>query len=81
MKNLFIKGLPDDLARQLKIRAATDPDNQRNRGQVFHARLNEHIRDFQSAGWKVIVNNTDVYERPGSLNGGADRLYIQLSRQ
>ena len=24
MKNLFIKGLPDDLARQLKIRAAEE---------------------------------------------------------
>jgi len=24
MKNLFIKGLPDELARQLKIKAATD---------------------------------------------------------
>ena len=24
MKNLFVKGLPDDLARQLKIRAAME---------------------------------------------------------
>jgi len=24
MKNLFVKGLPDDLARQLKIRAAEE---------------------------------------------------------
>ena len=57
--NITTEGEPDGQGRLLFAATWIDPDNQKNKGQVFHAQLNEHIRDWQSAGWKVIVNRKE----------------------
>ena len=79
--NIITEGEQDGHGRLLFTATWIDPDNQGNRGQVFHARLDEHIKDGKSMGWEVIVNRKEVDERPGALDGGADRLYVQTMRQ
>jgi len=57
--NIITEGKEDGHGRLLFTAKWIDPDNQRDRGQVFHSRLDEHVRDWQSRGWKVIVNRKE----------------------
>ena len=79
--NIITEGKEDSHGRLLFTATWIDNDTHRDRGQVFHARLDEHVKDWQSQGWVVLVDRKDIDERPGALDGGADRLYVQLLRQ
>ena len=57
--NIITEGEQDGHGRLLFTATWIDPDNHINRGQVFHARLDEHVRDWQSIGWEVIVNRME----------------------
>ena len=57
--NIITEGEQDGHGRLLFTATWIDPDNQRNRGQVFHSRLDEHVRDWQSQGWVVLVNRKE----------------------
>ena len=57
--NITTEGEPDGQGRSLFTATWIDPDNLRDRGQVFHASLNEHVKDWQSQGWEVVVNRKE----------------------
>ena len=45
--NIITEGKEDGHGRLLFTAKWIDPDNQRDRAQVFHSRLDEHVRDWQ----------------------------------
>jgi len=57
--NIITEGEPDGQGRSLFTATWIDPDNLTNRGQVFHCRLDEHVKDWQSQGWEVVVNRKE----------------------
>ena len=57
--NIITEGEQDGQGRLLFTATWIDPDTQRDRGQVFHARLEEHVRDWQSQGWVVLVDRKE----------------------
>ena len=57
--NITTEGELDGQGRSLFTATWIDPDTHLNRGQVFHSRLNEHVRDWKSQGWVVLVNRKE----------------------
>ena len=57
--NIITEGEQDGQGRLLFTATWIDKDNHRNKGQVFHARLEEHVKDLQSRGWVVLVDRKE----------------------
>ena len=57
--NILTEGEQDGQGRLMFTATWIDPDNLNNRGQVFHCRLDEHVKGWQSRGWVVLVNRKE----------------------